>query len=119
MSEPFDFASFHRALAATVAARGVSWKAVSEDTGVSQSTLSRMATGRQPDAASLTAIAAWSGLNPVDFYGSRPMPAEPMAMVGALLRGDPRLDEQGANALEAIIRTAYERFRRESPGEDR
>jgi hypothetical protein len=77
-----------------------------------------MATGRQPDAASLTAIAAWSGLNPVDFYGAKPMPAEPMAMVSTLLRSDPRLDEQGAEALEAIIRTAYERFRRETPGEE-
>lgn len=119
MSEAFDFSSFYRALAATVAARGVSWKAVSEETGVSQSTLSRMATGRQPDAASLTAIAAWSGLNPVDFYGARMMPTEPMAMVSTLLRSDPRLDEHGADALEAIIRTAYERFRREPPGEDK
>lgn len=119
MSEPFDFSSFHRALVATAAARGVSWKTVSAETGVSQSTLSRMATGRQPDAASLTALAAWAGLNPVDFYGARAMSAEPMAMVSTLLRSDPRLDEQGADALEAIIRTAYERFRRETPGEEK
>jgi transcriptional regulator with XRE-family HTH domain len=111
MSESFDFASFYRAVVATVAARGVSWKSVSEETGVSQSTLSRMATGRQPDAASLTAIASWSGLNPVDFYGTPPKAAEPMAMVGALLRSDPRLDDKGADALEAIIMAAYERFR--------
>ena len=115
MSEPFDFTSFHRAVAATVAARGVSWKVVSEETGVSQSTLSRMATGRQPDAASLTAIAAWSGLNPVNFYGSKPRDAEPLAMVGTLLRSDPRLDAEGADALEAIIKAAYERFRRPPP----
>lgn len=114
MSEPFDFKSFYQALAATVAARGVSWKAVSEETGVSQSTLSRMATDRQPDAASLTAIAAWSGLNPVDFYGSQQQAAEPLALVSALLRSDPRLDEQGAAALEAIIQTAYGRFRRDA-----
>lgn len=117
MSEPFDFLSFHRALVATVAARGVSWKAVSEETGVSQSTLSRMATGRQPDAASLTAIAAWSGLNPVDFYGLKPREAEPLAMVGTLLRSDPRLDAEGADALEAIIKAAYERFRHSTPPE--
>jgi len=46
------------------------------------------------------------------------MPVEPMAMVSTLLRSDPRLDEQGAEALEAIIRTAYERFRRETSGEE-
>lgn len=112
MSEPFDFMLFYRAVVATVAARGVNWKAVSEETGVSQSTLSRMSTGRQPDAASLTAIAAWSGLNPVDFYGPKSRDAEPLAMVGTLLHSDPHLDAEGADALEAIIKAAYERFRR-------
>ncbi len=115
MSEPFDFLSFHRAVVATVAARGVSWKAVSEETGVSQSTLSRMSSGRQPDAASLTALSAWSGLNPVDFYGLKARDAEPLAMVSTLLRSDPHLDDEGADALEAIIKTAYERFRRTPP----
>ena len=98
MSDLFDFMSFHRAVVATVAARGVSWKAVSKETGVSQSTLSRMGAGRQPGGASLTAIAAWSGLNPVDFYGSKPRDAEPLAMVGILLRCDPRLDAEGGPA---------------------
>ena len=63
----FDFSAFYKALSATVVARDISWKAVSEQTGVSQSTLSRMSRGRQPDAASLTALSAWSGINPVDF----------------------------------------------------
>jgi len=31
-------------------------------------------------------------------------------MVGKLLREDPNLDDQGAEALEAIIKTAYERL---------
>lgn len=117
MSEKFDFRSFQHALATTVAARGLNWKSVSEETGVSQSTLSRMATGRQPDAASLTALAAWSGLNPVDFYRAKLTAAEPLALVGTLLRRDPRLDESGAAALEAIIKAAYDRFRRD-PADD-
>ena len=37
-------------------------------------------------------------------------------MVTKLLRDDPNLDSAGADALEAIIRTAYERFKRESTG---
>ena len=60
----FDFTAFYRALSATVVARDTNWKMVSEQTGVSQSTLSRMSKGRQPDAASLTALAAWSGIKP-------------------------------------------------------
>lgn len=107
----FDFEAFYKALSATVAARNMSWKAVSELTGVSQSTLSRMSKGRQPDAASLTALSAWSGLNPVDFTVAPKHNPEPVVMVSRLLRADPHLDEGGADALEAIITAAYEKLK--------
>lgn len=111
----FDFAAFYRALSTTVEARGTTWKVVSDQTGVSQSTLSRMSKGRQPDAASLTALSAWSGLNPVDFSSARRARREPVAMVSRLLREDPNLDEASADALEAIIKTAYDNFKRKTP----
>lgn len=110
----FDFAAFYKALSATVAARDISWKVVSEQTGVSQSTLSRMAKGRQPDAASLTALSAWSGINPVDFTAAPRNDPEAVVRVSRLLRADPNLDEDSADALEAIITTAYERLKRPS-----
>ena len=110
----FDFAAFYKALSTTVATRGVSWKAVSEQTRVSQSTLSRMSKGRQPDAGSLTALSAWSGINPVDFTTTPKNDPEAVATVSRLLRADPDLDEDGADALEAIIMTAYERLKRPS-----
>ena len=110
----FDFDAFYKALSATVAARDFSWKAVSEQTGVSQSTLSRMSKGRQPDASSLTALSAWSGINPVDFTLAPKNDPEPVAMMSRLLRADPNLDEAGADVLEAIIKTAYDRLRRPS-----
>ena len=111
----FDFSAFYRALNATVTARNTTWKAVSEQTGVSQSTLSRMSKGRQPDAASLTALSAWSGLDPVDFTSVPKTRREPIAMVSKLLREDPHLDEASADALEAIIKTAYDGFKRRNP----
>ena len=110
----FDFEAFYKELSATVAVRGITWKIVSEQTGVSQSTLSRMSKGRQPDAASLTALSAWSGLNPVDFTTTPKNAPESVVMVSRLLRADPDLDEAGADALEAIITTAYERLKRPS-----
>ena len=112
----FDFPSFYAALSATVKARDTTCKAVSEQTGVSQTTLSRMSNGRQPDAASLTALSAWSGLDPVDFMSAPRRAREPIAMVSKLLREDPNLDRAGADALETIITAAYDRFRRQ--GED-
>ena len=113
----FDFLGFYKALSATVAARNTNWKEVSEQTGISQTTLSRMSKGRQPDAESLTALSAWSGLNPVDFMIGPKRDREPIAMVTKLLHEDPNLDSAGADALEAIIRAAYDRFKRASNGD--
>ena len=112
----FDAQALFAALESTVIARGRTWKQVAAETGVSASTLTRMAQGRGPDAASLAAISAWAGLNPSDFVQlpqavSRP---EPIAQISALLRTDPQLDEQSAEALEAIVRTAYEKLRKAS-----
>ena len=110
----FDFEAFYKALRATVEARDLSWKKVSEQTGISQSTLSRMSKGRHPDAASLTALSAWSGINPVDFTTAPKHDPEPVVTVSRLLRADPDLDGPSADALEAIITTAYERLKRQS-----
>jgi transcriptional regulator with XRE-family HTH domain len=110
----FDGDAFYRALGATVAARSLTWKQVAAETGVSASTLTRMAQGRRPDAASLAALSAWAGLNPSDFVqapykATRP---EALAQISTLLRADPNLDADGAEAIEAIVRAAYERLRK-------
>lgn len=110
----FDGDAFYRSLEVTVQTRGVTWKQVSSDTGVSASTLTRMAQGRRPDAASLAALSAWAGLNPSDFVeASYKAPrAESMTQISALLRSDPNLDSQSAEAVEAIVRAAYERMKK-------
>lgn len=108
----FNFSSYFKSLAATVTSRSTNWKSVSEATGVSQTTLSRMARGRQPDADSLAKLSAWAGLNPVDYVGGEKRRTEPLALMGKLLREDPNLDSASADALEAIIETAYSQFRR-------
>ena len=115
--EKFDFGGFYKALSSTVEVRQTTWRAVSKETGVSQSTLSRMSKGRQPDASSLAALSAWSGLNPVDFTSAPKHPSETVVRVAKLLREDPDLDDRGTEALEAIIKTAYANFKRSSsPG---
>ncbi|WFU14636.1 helix-turn-helix domain-containing protein [Bradyrhizobium sp. CB3481] len=110
----FNGDAFYRALETTVQARDVNWKEVSEATGVSASTLTRMAQGRRPDAASLAALSAWAGLNPSDFVDApyRASPPEPLVQISSLLRADPALDAEAAEAVEAIVRAAYERLKR-------
>ena len=114
----FDGEAFYRALEATVSARSKNWKQVSVETGVGASTLTRMARGRKPDAASLAVLSAWAGLNPSDFVNApykAPRP-EALAQISTLLRADPNLDSDGAEAVEAIVRAAYERLRKNPEG---
>lgn len=110
----FDGDGFYRALESTVSMRSRSWKEVAAETGVSASTLTRMAQGRRPDAASLAALSAWAGLNPSDFVRAqyqRPR-AESMTQISTLLRTDPNLDSDAATAMEAIVRAAYQSLRK-------
>ncbi len=112
----FDAEGFYSALAATVVARDVTWKQVSQDTGVSTTTLTRMSQARRPDAASLAALSAWAAINPADFVqlensndARRP---EPLAQITTLLRNDRRLKPDAAKALDVMIRTAYGQLRK-------
>jgi transcriptional regulator with XRE-family HTH domain len=110
----FNGDAFYRALESTVTARSKNWKQVSAETGVSASTLTRMAQGRRPDAASMAALSAWAGINPSDFVEApyKPPHPESMAQISTLLRTDPNLDSESAEAVEAIVRAAYERLRK-------
>lgn len=114
----FDGDAYYRALESAVAARSKNWKQVAAETGVSASTLARMAQGRRPDAASLAALSAWAGLNPSDFVDApyKITHPEPMAQISSLLRTDPSLDAESAEAVEAIVRAAYQRMRKADGG---
>jgi transcriptional regulator with XRE-family HTH domain len=108
----YDAAGFYAAVAATVAARALTWKQVSKETGVSATTLTRMAQGRQPDAASLAGLSAWAGINPADFVSNaKRVPREPLAQISQLLRADPRLKPEAARTLDVMLRSAYEQLR--------
>ena len=73
----FDSGAFYEALDGTRRSRSVTWKQVAAESGVSASTLTRMAQGRRPDVDGLAALASWSGLRADDFVrteGDRPEP---------------------------------------------
>ncbi len=112
----FDSEGFYRALAATVVARKLRWKQVSIETGVSPTTLTRMAQGRKPDSESLAILATWAGLPVQDFVRTphklrRP---ETAAKATAIFRADPELDEHAKRALETVVLAAYEQFKNRS-----
>jgi transcriptional regulator with XRE-family HTH domain len=111
----FDGEGFFAALDAERQARRLTWKKVAEQAKVPASTLTRMSQGRRPDIDSLSALCGWSGLDAGDFMrlgSGKKAQAEPLAQITAHLRADPNLSKEGAKALETLIRTAYEQFRK-------
>jgi transcriptional regulator with XRE-family HTH domain len=110
----FDASAFFSALDAQRVAKQMNWKEVASQSGVSASTLTRMAQGRRPDVDSLAALIAWSGLDMDNFIYEKEAEnhAEPLAMISSYLHADRNLTEEGAIALEELIKATYERLRK-------
>lgn len=108
--DSFDLAGFHAALDAQRTAKGLAWKDVADQSGVSASTLTRMSQGKRPDVDGLALLLAWSGLDAADFLPRANEP-EPLAKIAANLRADRNLSAESATALQEIIKVAYEQFR--------
>ena len=109
----FDSGGFYEALDATRRARNLNWKQVAAQSGVSASTLTRMAQGKRPDVDGLAALTSWSGLKSDDFVrsGTRPDKPEPLAMISTYLRSDKNLTPEAAAALDQVVKATYERLR--------
>lgn len=88
----------------------MTWKQIAKEAEVSASTLTRMAQGKRPDVDTLAALSAWSGLNVDDFvekvHETEDKSDETLTKISAYLRADRNLTQEGAAALEAIIKDA-------------
>lgn len=111
----FDTEAFYAALDAQRRGRKLTWKGVAGESGVSASTLTRMAQGRRPDLDGLAKLCGWSGLSADDFIrrdNAAPTEPETLARITTYLRADPHLDPQSAEMLDQLIKATYERFRK-------
>lgn len=111
----FDADAFYAALDGVRHRRKLNWRQVAAESGVSASTLTRMAQGKRPDIDGLAALVAWSGLD-ADTYlharGDEERPEqEPLAMISTYLRADRNLSAEAANALEQVIKITYDQLR--------
>ncbi len=103
-----DADRLYAALDATRRTRGLQWRQVAKEAGISASTLTRMAQGKRPDVDGLAALVRWSGVDANDYLGASPAPKDALTEISVLLRGDPTLTENQADALTTVIRNAYE-----------
>ena len=111
--------AFFAALDSSRAARQLNWKQVAEQSGVSASTLTRMAQGKRPDVDSLAALVQWSGLSVDPFVGlaSASAAPEPLSRITSLLYADESLSDDSRETMIEMITAAYSRSRRAARNE--
>lgn len=95
--------------------RRLSWRQVANEAGVSPSTLTRLAQGKRPDVDGFASLVGWLNMSADQFLRADGQPSqeepEPLAVISALLRARRELSAESAEALEDIIRVAYERLK--------
>lgn len=111
-----DVRSLHTALDRSREARGMSWRQLAKDLGVSASTISRMANGLKPDVTAFAAMTTWLNMKAEDFYvtsADRSRADEPdlVAQLVPLLRARKDLTKDDVQYLEEVIGAAARRFR--------
>jgi len=111
----FDTIGFFAALDRLREERGLAWRKVAEQSGVSASTMTRLSQGKRPDVDSLASLCSWAKFSADDFMRS---PGEtdqretsPLDKARVLFRADPNLGPAQAEALAKIIESAYEGFK--------
>lgn len=108
MNQGFNQEAFFAALDTERLSRRKTWKQVAEESKVPASSLSRMGKGKKPDVDSLAKLVRWSNLKTEDFIDQvNAGKASPLARITALLRADPKLDQQAKDTLESVIRSTY------------
>lgn len=126
MSAPpnVDVQSLHAALDAARAERGLSWRQLAKELGVSASTISRMANGLKPDVTAFAAMTTWLRMPAEAFYARADTAAseqepELVASLVPLLRARKDLSDDDVTYLEEVIGAAARRFRaeRDAPSE--
>ena len=76
-----DVAALYAALDTQRQSRGMSWRQVAKEAGISPSTLTRMTQEKRPDVDSFAALVSWLGLSADRFLSSTKKPSDPLAEI--------------------------------------
>lgn len=112
MSPPrLDVESLIAALNAERESRGLSWRKLGQETGVSPSSLTRMQQGKLPDVNTFTALTHWLRIPAEHFMASdekvNNAEPSPMAVVSTLLRGKREMTPEALKALDELVQAAF------------
>jgi transcriptional regulator with XRE-family HTH domain len=105
-----DVRGLHAALDAERTARGLSWRQLAKEIGVSPSLLSRLSNDQRPDADGFATLVRWLNMPAeefmIDVEGDRGPQPEPdlLTQLAPLLRARQDLDKCDIAYLEEVIR---------------
>jgi transcriptional regulator with XRE-family HTH domain len=105
-----DVQGLYAALDAERMARGLSWRQLAKEIGVSPSLLSRLSNDQRPDADGFATLVRWLNMPAeefmVDVEGDRGTQSEPdlLTQLAPLLRARQDLDKRDIAYLEEVIR---------------
>jgi transcriptional regulator with XRE-family HTH domain len=115
-----DVTKLYAALDEARAARGLSWRQLAAEIGVSPSLLSRLGNGLRPDVDSFVTLVRWLEMSADDFMtddaGTLHAAKQPelSTQMAALLRARPELDDQDRELLQDVFRSALKHVRAKS-----
>lgn len=90
-------------------ARGLSWRQLALEAGVSPSTLTRMQQGKSPDVNTFSALTTWVDIPAERFYSDQKMKNvhdDPMAVISTLLRGKKNMSPKAIKAIQELVNAA-------------
>lgn len=115
MKTQVNVQSLYAALEAARQNRGLSWRSLAKEVGVSPSLLSRLGNGFKPDADGFATLVTWLGMTANDFFldpeSGAPDRSQPELVVqlAPLLRARNDLSEADIRYLEEVISATVRR----------
>jgi len=110
-----DVAALYKALDQKRKLHEISWRELAGRLDISASTFTRMAQGARPDVDAFATLLRWLGEPATNYMrGEEPAPRTPegsqadLEAIGSLLRSSRSMTPDQANAMENIIRVAWE-----------
>jgi len=114
MQTKVDLGALYNALDSKRRGEGLSWRELGRLLEISPSVFTRLAQGSRPELESYLTMVGWLGASAEDFVaGEKPSQDEAQETVAAIssyLRADRSLKPESAEAIESIVRTAYQQM---------
>lgn len=108
-----DTAALLGALEAKKEEEGRSWRDIARELGVDHTAFTRLGKGKRPDVDTLVALTDWLGVGLDSFVSgdaTRDERQETLTAIATYLRADKALKPRSAEAIESVLRAAYDQL---------